>query len=111
MLIALGAAWGLTFTRETIFILLILSTLAENFLQLKTEEGWWSALFGISETILGAFFCVAIVQWQFFQSLILAYPELLLLTIAVNIVLGRWTGLRLVEYFRFREVFRHLAEE
>ncbi|MDD5054795.1 MAG: 7TM domain-containing protein [Candidatus Peribacteraceae bacterium] len=111
LLVTLGAAWGLTFTRETIFILLILSTLAENFLQLKTEEGWWSALFGISETILGAFVCVAIVQWQFFQSLILAYPELLLLTIVVNVILGRWTGLRLVEYFRFREVFRHLAEE
>ncbi len=110
-LVALGAAYGLTFTRETIFILLILSTLAENFLQLKTEEGWWSALFGIGETVLGAFVCIAIVQWQLFQSLILAYPELLLITIVINVILGRWTGLRLVEYFRFREVFRHLAEE
>lgn len=111
LLVTLGAASGLSFTRETIFILLILSTLAENFLQLKTEEGWWSALFGITETIVGAFICVAIVQWQFFQLMILAYPELLLLTIAANIILGRWTGLRLVEFFRFREVFRHLAEE
>ena len=31
--------------------------------------------------------------------------------IVVNIALGRWTGLRLVEYVRFREVFRHLQEE
>jgi hypothetical protein len=43
--------------------------------------------------------------------LFLAYPEIVLLAIVVNFGLGRWTGLRVVEYFRFREVFRHLQEE
>ncbi len=110
-LVAFGTWIGLTFSRETVFILLILSTQAENFLNLKTEEGWMSAILGITETVCGALLCVLIVQWQLLQSLILAYPELVLLTILFNIVLGRWTGLRLVEYFRFREVFKHLAEE
>ena len=65
----------------------------------------------IGETIMAALLCVFIVQWTLFQSMILAYPELLLLTIIVDVFLGRWTGLRLVEYFRFREVFSHLQEE
>ncbi len=111
VLVAIGTSFGLSFPRDTVFILLIMSALAENFLNLKTEEGWRSAIIGIGETVLGSLLCVFIVQSQALQSLILAYPELLLLTILINIGLGRWTGLRLVEYFRFREVFKHLQEE
>lgn len=111
ILLALGASIGLRFPRETIFILLIMSTLSESFMNLKTEEGWGSALIGVVETILAALLCVFIVQTPLVQSYILAYPEIILITIIINIVLGRWTGLRLVEYFRFREVFKHLQEE
>ncbi len=111
LLVAIGTSFGLAFPRDTVFILLIMSALAENFLNLKTEEGWRSAILGIGETVFGSLLCVFIVQSLWLQSLVLAYPELLLLTILINIGLGRWTGLRLVEYFRFREVFKHLQEE
>lgn len=111
VLVALAAAIDITFARDTIFVLLIMSTLAESFLTVKTGEGWWSAIIGIGETIAASLLCVAIVQWSSLQSLILAYPELILITIVINVGLGRWTGLRLVEYVRFREVFRHLQEE
>lgn len=112
LLLMAGSAYlGRTFTRETIFILLIMSTLTESFLSLKTEQGWYSAIMGIAETVGAALLCVLLVQWSMFQTLILAYPELILLTIPFNILLGRWTGLRLMEYFRFREVFKHLQEE
>ena len=111
LLMGISAFYSITFSRETIFILLIMSTLSESFLNLKTEEGWRSAIIGIVETIAAALICVFIVQWDVFQSLILAYPELILLTIIVDILLGRWTGLRLLEYIRFREVFKHLQEE
>ncbi len=111
ILVAIGTATGLAFPRDTIFILLIMSALAENFLNLKTEEGWRSAIVGISETVFGSLLCVLIVQSQWLQSLVLAYPELILLTIPINVGLGRWTGLRLVEYIRFREVFKHIQEE
>lgn len=111
LLMGLGSLLGMTFSRETVFILLIMSTLAESFLNLKTEQGWFSAILGVGETIIAALLCVFIVQWAVFQSVVLAYPELLLLTVIINVILGRWTGLRLVEYFRFREVFKHLQEE
>lgn len=112
LLMLAGAAFlGTTFSRDTVFILLIMSTLSESFLNVKAEEGWYSAMIGIGETVLAALLCVFIVQWSPLQSLVLAYPESILLTILFNAALGRWTGLRLVEYFRFREVFRHLQEE
>lgn len=111
VLMSFGAMLGMTFTRETIFLLLIMSTLAESFLNLKTEQGLPSAMLAIGETVLAALLCVFLVQWGPFQSMLLAYPELLLLTVLANVLLGRWTGLRLFEYFRFRDVFRHLQEE
>lgn len=111
ILLALGAFFGITPSRGTVFILLIMSTLAESFLNLKTEEGWRAACLGIGETLLAALLCVALIEWPPFQSLILAYPETVLLTLLINAFLGQWTGLRLIEYFRFREVFHHLQEE
>jgi len=111
LLLALGAYFDIRLSGDTIFVLLIMSTLAESFLNVKSEEGWYSAILGIGETILAALLCVFIVQWSVMQSLILAYPELILFTIVINAFLGRWTGLRLIEYFRFQEVFRHLQEE
>lgn len=111
VLMGIGAAFHLSFSRETVFLLLVMSTLSESFLNLKTEQGWYSAILGISETVFAALLCVFIVQWSSFQSLILAYPELILLTLPINVLLGRWSGLRLMEYFRFREVFKYMQEE
>ncbi len=111
LLVAIGTWAGLSFSRDTVFILLILSALAENFLSVKTGEGWRAAILTIGETVIGSIICVFIVQSQWLQSLVLAYPELILSTILINVVLGKWTGLRLVEYFRFREVFKHLQKE
>jgi hypothetical protein len=112
LLLMAGSAYlGRTFTRETIFILLIMSTLSESFLSLKTEQGWYSAIMGIAETVGAALVCVFLVQSNIFQTLILAYPELVLFTIPLNVLLGRFTGLRFMEYLRFREVFKHLQEE
>lgn len=111
ILLSIGSLMGIVLPGDTIFVLLIMSTLAESFLNVKAEEGLYSALLGIGETVLAALLCVFIVEWSVMQSLVLAYPELILLTIIINAFLGRWTGLRLVEYFRFQEVFRHLQEE
>ena len=36
------------------------------------------------------------------ESLFLAFPELFLVIIAINIILGQWIGMRLTELFRFR---------
>lgn len=110
-LLAIGASFGITPSRGTIFILLIMSALAESFLNLKTEEGWRTACLGIGETLLAAILCVALVQWPLFQTFILAYPETIIATLFINAFLGKWTGLRIIEYFRFRAVFRHIQEE
>jgi hypothetical protein len=50
--------------------------------------------------------CFAVMDSLFFQSLILAFPELLLLVIALDLWLGKWMGMRLTEFIRFRHLLR-----
>ncbi len=38
------------------------------------------------------------------QNIILSYPEISILTLLINFVIGRWTGLRLTEYMRFKDI-------
>ncbi|MFA6038670.1 MAG: 7TM domain-containing protein [Candidatus Peribacteraceae bacterium] len=111
VLLAINVAFGIVASRDTVFVLLIMSTLSESFLSAKAEQGWASASTGIAQTGGAALLCVFIVQWSWFQTLILAYPELLLLTILANFLVGRYTGLRLSEYVRFRAVLQQRAEE
>ncbi|KKQ57906.1 MAG: hypothetical protein US78_C0030G0001, partial [Parcubacteria group bacterium GW2011_GWD1_38_16] len=47
-----------------------------------------------------------IASWPQLIRMILHYPWISLLTIPINIFLGKWTGLRLSEYFRFRQIIK-----
>ena len=110
VVLAIAALLGITFAPDAIFILLIMTTLSEEFMSVKAELGLRSALVAVSETVLVSLLCFSLVVWPPLQAILLAYPELVLLTILVNIILGRYTGLRIAEVVRFREVFRHLEE-
>lgn len=110
IVLALASAFGITLAPDTIFILLIMTTLSEEFMSVKAELGLRSAVFAVGETVLVALLCTSIVKWGALQSLILAYPELVLMTFLVNAVLGRYAGLRVTEVIRFQEVFKYLEE-
>ena len=47
---------------------------------------------------------VASVSSLALQVLFLGFPELLLVVIALSLWLGRWTGIRLREWWRFRSL-------
>jgi hypothetical protein len=110
LVLAVAAAFGITLAPDTVFILLIMTTLSEEFMSVKAEMGLRSALFAVGETVMVSLICFSIVQWNVFESLILAYPEIIILTLAVDIFLGRWTGLRVSEVIRFREIFKYMEE-
>jgi len=46
----------------------------------------------------------------FVKNLMLTYPELIFFIFVINVLLGKWTGLRVLEYVRFREILRHMEE-
>ncbi len=91
----------------SIFPALILTILAEEFIAAQFKLGVRSALTITAWTLVLSTICYFIVSSEIFRTLILSYPELILLTVPINIALGQWGGLRITEYFRFRELLRH----
>ncbi len=90
--------------------MLIMTTLAEKFVTALSGKGFYAAVLLMIETTFVSLVCYWVVEWQYLQNLILARPEIILLLLLVNFALGRWTGLRFMEYVRFREVMKHAEE-
>lgn len=88
----------------SIFPLLIMITLAEKFVAIQIEKGSRVALLLAGETLVISLVGYALVGSYAVTSTILAYPWLVLLAIPVNVLLGKWTGLRLIEYVRFYKI-------
>ncbi len=103
----LGARFGKTgFISMSILPMLAMILLVERFVAVQIERGGRQAL-GLSlATIVVSCVCFWIVNLEYLKTLILGYPEIILVTLPLNILLGRWTGLRLTEYFRFLEIRR-----
>lgn len=109
------------FLSIAIFPMLILSTLVEKFVSSKGEKSFTSATVLMAETVIVAIiaYLVAggeinlgfvILKVDFVKNLLLSYPEAVFLLIIINILLGKWSGLRVLERVRFREVLRNIEE-
>ena len=92
----------------SIFPILILTLLAEEFIAVQFKSGAKNAFIITAWTILLAVACYFIVSWELIRTIIVSYPEVVLLAIPINLLLGRWTGLRLTEYLRFRKLLRYI---
>ena len=109
LILVIGGTYGRTgLASISIFPLLIMITLAEKFVATQIEKGSRVA------------FILAVRNARHFRRRILsrqmghsrdAPPQLslvVLLTFLINFSLGKWTGLRVTEYFRFRKILRYL---
>jgi hypothetical protein len=92
----------------SIFPILMLTLLAEEFIALQFKAGAKNAFTVTTWTLVLSIGCYFIVSWQLLRTIIVSYPEIVLLTLPLNILLGRWSGLRLTEYFRFRHLLRYI---
>lgn len=92
----------------SIFPLLIMITLVEKFIATQIEKGNKTAFYLALETLAISIAGYYLLKWDFLINFVVAYPWIILLTIPINIILGKWTGLRISEYFRFREVFKKM---
>ncbi len=92
----------------SIFPILIMITLVEKFVAVQIEKGNRTALILAFETLIISIFGFYIASWELLIHLLVIHPWLIFITIPINIALGKWTGLRLSEYFRFRNVIKKL---
>ncbi len=106
-----GAVFNKTgFIAISIFPILIMTVLTEHFVSVQIEQGYRTAIRMTLETLFLSLIGFWIGDWTVFKTIILAYPELILLTFVVNYLMGKFSGLRLTEYLRFKEVFKHMKD-
>ena len=94
---------------SSVFAVLIMITLVEKFISTQVEKGGKGAIFVTIETLILSIICYFVVSWDWLQAFVLNSPLLvIILAVVINILLGKWTGLRLTEYFRSKEVIKDI---
>jgi hypothetical protein len=108
VLVAGGSLQRTGLAAVSIFPLIIMITLVEKFVTAQVEKGTKNAIFLALETLVISIIGYYLASWHWLINFILAYPWIVLLVIPINIFMGRWTGLRLAEYYRFKEVLKKI---
>ena len=106
-LTVVGASFGIgALMNISIFPMVIMSNVIENFSTSQAEFGTREAVRLTINTLGLAAVCYLAIDTTGLQSMLLAFPELLIGAIAIDIGLGKWRGLRLLEYLRFFDLTR-----
>jgi hypothetical protein len=92
----------------SIFPILIMITIVEKFVAVQIEKGDKTAIRLALETLIISMLGYYLASWKVLLAFVAGYPWVILFTIPINIILGKWTGLRLTEYLRFREVIKKM---
>jgi hypothetical protein len=92
----------------SLFPIIILTGMVERFWTLEEEDGVRGSFRTLAGTLLIAATIALVVSVKAVSQTLFRYPEALGLVMASQLLLGRYTGYRLSELIRFREV---MAEE
>jgi hypothetical protein len=93
-------------TDAVLLPMVILTMTVERFYLTAEEDSPRIATQLLANTVVVAVCCYLVLRWQTVGRMLLSYPELHLLTVAVLILLGRYSGYRLNELLRFRDLVR-----
>lgn len=106
-LTVLGATLGIgALLHAGIFPMVIMAHMIESFTNTQLERGTGEALRLTLSTLLVATCSYVGIENTGLKPLVLTFPEILIGVIGIELLLGRWRGLRLTEYVRFYDVVR-----
>ena len=103
----LGINAGLSIT---LFPMIILTMMIERMALLTEEFGAKEARKTAYGSLIAASLAHAVMSGVWARHLVFVFPELLLIVLACTILLGRYNGYKLSEYFRFKKLARAIAE-
>lgn len=92
------------------FAVLMIASVSEQFTSTMFKKNLKTTLLITLETIMTSVFCYLLIAWPSFQDMVLTYPYLVLLSFIVNIIVGKYRGLRIREYFRFADLLNDSSE-
>lgn len=97
------SSWGIL--NAPIFAILIMIILVEKFIAAQIDKGGRAAVLLTVETVFLAVVSYLLISWPPFQRLVFNFPLVIIFaSLLINVFLGKWTGLRLFEYWRFKDV-------
>ncbi len=88
-----------------LFPVAILTITSERFALTLSEEGLKKTSMIMIQTLVVMTFCYFVISSIAIKALMISFPEILLAVIAMNLWLGTWTGIRIVELIRFRSLY------
>jgi hypothetical protein len=95
----------ISFLTINIFPFLIIILLTENFIESQLTTSFSQAFQLTIETLIIAVGCSLLISFEQLQRFVLVWPEVTIVAVALfNILMGRYSGLRLLEYIRFRSI-------
>lgn len=100
----LDSTLGIEFGILALFPTVIISFTADRIHQMSDEKNWPDLIKNALGTLLTIFLCYLALNSILLQGLFALYPELLILVLAALVYIGNWTGIRVTEVFRFRNL-------
>ena len=94
---------------DTLFIILFI-IISERFITVVLSKELNEYKYNLLNTILFSLISYLILSISFVQTVILAYPEIILALIPINFIIWKFTWLRITEYFRFKEIIKSIEE-
>lgn len=90
-----------------IFPILLFVLLADPFIDAQIHKSMRTAMMMAVETVVLALLAYLIMQSEWLQEMVLLQPEItVVLSLLVNFLIGRYKGLRLMEVYRFKDLWR-----
>jgi hypothetical protein len=93
-----------TIAHSLFFPLAILTITIERFFVISQEQGIRQSFIILGWSMIAVAFCYMVMSSLALQMTVIFFPETYLLILALIIYLGRWTGLRVSEFYRFRRL-------
>lgn len=86
----------------SIFPILIITLLGDSIVSVQLRKSLYETLLITGVTLAIGLMGYALATSPMVRNALILYPEFILLTLPINLVMGRYFGLRLAELFRFR---------
>ncbi|NIB44215.1 hypothetical protein HBA55_31740 [Pseudomaricurvus alkylphenolicus] len=88
----------------SLFPVIIISFVADKLHDLAEERDWLELAKTIAGTLISIAACYLCLTSALLHGIFAVYPETYLLVLAAQIYMGRWTGIRVAELLRFRNL-------
>jgi hypothetical protein len=106
--LTISSIYGIIDVRNlSIFPILLFILLSDRIVTIFLERDFIETIQTTVITLFLAILGFLLLTWEQLRVFTLIYPEWILLLIPINIMVGRYFGLRVTEYIKFQPVLRH----